>query len=398
MSNSIMLIKEKQLATADVKLSKTGMEIDGSLAYTEWESLGEELTEIEGAVQWWIGDWINYGEKEYGETYTQALDETGLDYQTLRNEKWVSSEIELSRRRDNLSWSHHAEIARLETEEEQDKFFNDAEKEKWSVQNLRREISEYKNHKDIQSKQVKEITDPAIQLFEGDCRDFLPDIKDDSIDLIIIDPPYNVDKAEWDSLGSGLEYASWATDWLVECKRILKNSGSLYIFGVNRMLSYLQQVLDGMGMIYKSWIIWDTIEGAGGGLWVNRYEAILYYSKTETPYEDNLSIRLERHEENIREYKGVEYKFKNPSNIWRFIRVDDSDLKRSAHPTQKPVELIERIVQASSPQGGRVLDPFMGSGTTAIAALKNKRHFTGMEIDADYIKLTKQRIENEVNL
>lgn len=231
------------------------------------------------------------------------------------------------------------------------------------------------------------------RLIQGDVTSKLKTLQDEWFDLICIDPPYNMDKADWDSFGNGREFAQWARTWLKECYRVLKPSGAIYIFGINRMLSHLQGELDAIGLKYRNWIIWDTIQGAGGGLWVNRHEAILYYSKTDQVYEDADSVKLERHEENVREYKGKEYAFKNPSNIWRFPCVDDKHPERTAHPTQKPIELITRIIQASSPVQGRVLDCFIGSGTTGVACMQLRRYCTGIDQDADYLAIAQSRFD-----
>ena len=179
-------------------------------------------------------------------------------------------------------------------------------------------------------------------------------------------------------------------------KRILKPEGSIYVFGINRMLSHLQRWLDD-NMVYRNWIVWDTIQGAGGGLWINRHEAILYYSKTSETYEDSNSVKLERHEENIREYKGKEYKFKNPSNIWRFPCVDNKHEDRTEHITQKPVEIMDRIIKASCPVGGIVCDPFSGSGTTAVSAFINDRKFIGYELDKANYTNSLKRVNNEIS-
>lgn len=232
------------------------------------------------------------------------------------------------------------------------------------------------------------------KLLKGDVVSELKRLPGDWYDLICIDPPYNMDKAEWDSYGSGQEFAKWARTWLKECRRVLKDSGAIYVFGINRMLSHLQGEMDAIGLKYRNWIVWDTIQGAGGGLWVNRHEAILYYSKTDQPYEDADSIKLERHEENVREYKGKEYAFKNPSNVWRFPCVDDKHEERTTHPTQKPVELIARIVQASSPKGGRVLDCFIGSGTTGVACMRHRRLCTGIDISDEYLQIAQSRFDS----
>ncbi len=206
------------------------------------------------------------------------------------------------------------------------------------------------------------------RMLHGDVMDKLCSLPSDSFDLVCIDPPYNMDKADWDSFGSGRDFATWASPWLKECQRVLKPTGAIYVFGINRMLSHLQHAMDAMGLVYRNWITWDTIQGAGGGLWVNRTEAILYYGKTADTFEDGDAVKLERHEEN-----------------------DDKHSERTEHPTQKPVELIERIVLASSPREGRVLDCFMGSGTTGVAAMKNRRYCTGIDKSDQYISIAQSR-------
>lgn len=240
-------------------------------------------------------------------------------------------------------------------------------------------------------KELLEIEKYTPYLRNGDTLKEITKIASESVDLIVTDPPYNMDKADWDSYGSGEEFADWAEQWLKECFRILKPTGSIYVFGINRMLSHIQMRMEQIGFNYKNWIIWDTIQGAGGGLWVNRQEAILYYSKTDKCYEDTDSIKLERAEENIREYKGKTYEFKNPSNIWRFPVVDNKHQDRTTHPTQKPVELIERIVKANSKENDTVLDCFMGSGTTGVATMKLRRYCIGFELSSEYISIAKDR-------
>ena len=248
---------------------------------------------------------------------------------------------------------------------------------------------------DMRRLSLRELFTP--ELLQGDVLRHLRGLPGQRYDLICIDPPYNMDKADWDSYGNGKAFAEWARPWLKECARVLNDSGALYLFGINRMLAHLQGELDALGLHYRNWIAWDTIQGAGGGLWVNRHESILYYSKTDSPYEDADSVKLERHEENVREYKGKEYAFKNPSNVWRFPCVDDKHPERTSHPTQKPVELIERIIKASSPVEGRVLDCFIGSGTTGVACMRQRRYCTGIDRDADYLAIAQARFaETEV--
>lgn len=222
----------------------------------------------------------------------------------------------------------------------------------------------------------------------------LTGIESATVDLVVADPPYNIGKAEWDSIPPR-EYIMWCADWISECARILKPSGVMYVFGYPRGLARIMDLMDGHRLVYRDWIVWDTIMGAGGGLWVTRHEDILYYSKSRDTYEDRDAVRLERHEGHVREYRGVEYRFKNPSNVWRFPRVDDSAAERTNHPTQKPLGIIERIVLASSPAGGLVVDPFVGSGTTLVAAMRHCRHSIGIDNDPESITTAGARVARE---
>jgi N6-adenosine-specific RNA methylase IME4 len=97
----------------------TGLVLPEKTTYEEWHHVGRFLRAVEGRVMWWLGDWLNFGERKYGEKYTAALEATGFEYQTVRNAKWVAGRFELSRRRDNLSWSVHAEVAALEPQEQE---------------------------------------------------------------------------------------------------------------------------------------------------------------------------------------------------------------------------------------------------------------------------------------
>jgi len=122
-----------------IKTTQTALIIPEGTPFEEWESIGGKLRQVAGAVQWWIGDWLNFGEKHYGEKYAQALDATDYDYGTLRNKAWVSSRFELSRRHDNLSFSHHQEVASLDPDEA-DKLLAQAEVENWTSGDLREKV------------------------------------------------------------------------------------------------------------------------------------------------------------------------------------------------------------------------------------------------------------------
>lgn len=120
-------------------VSETALQLPSKLSFDEWEGVGRTLGQIEKAVQWWIGDWLNYGERVYGERYAQAMDVTGLEYNTLATYAWVAREVETSRRREHLSFAHHREVAALEPPK-QESWLMEAEDSEWSRNRLRDEI------------------------------------------------------------------------------------------------------------------------------------------------------------------------------------------------------------------------------------------------------------------
>lgn len=122
------------------EISETGYVLPKGLAFDEWERVGELLKRVEKSVRWWIGDWMSYGEREYGETYTQAIETTGRSYQDLADMAYVSSKIQFSERSENLSWSHHKAVAPLESPAERGRWLAKADKEDWSTRDLREQL------------------------------------------------------------------------------------------------------------------------------------------------------------------------------------------------------------------------------------------------------------------
>ncbi|MBO3747610.1 LmbU family transcriptional regulator [Streptosporangiaceae bacterium NEAU-GS5] len=122
-----------------VTLAKTGLIFPRLLPLKAWERLGEELAAISSSSAWWLADWLIYGETAYSGRYRQVVEKTGLSYQTLRNYAWVARRFDLDRRREALSFAHHAEVAALESVE-QDYWLRKAEEQGWSRNHLRKQI------------------------------------------------------------------------------------------------------------------------------------------------------------------------------------------------------------------------------------------------------------------
>ena len=120
------------------KMTEVGLvfDPDSEMEFKEWEELGRELVKLNKGISWLIGDWCNHGEGKYGESYTQAMDATGLDYNTLKNYKCIAAKFDTNRRRKSLTFSHHSIVAFMDLKE-QNKWLDTAEKENWSVSQLR---------------------------------------------------------------------------------------------------------------------------------------------------------------------------------------------------------------------------------------------------------------------
>jgi len=116
--------------------TRVGLRLPARVSFERWKALGREIGSVATASSWWLGDWACYGEGRYGEKYKQAIAVTGFDHQTLRNYAWVAGRFDVSRRRDKLSFAHHAEVAAL-SEEEQDEWLDLAERSGWSRNELR---------------------------------------------------------------------------------------------------------------------------------------------------------------------------------------------------------------------------------------------------------------------
>lgn len=121
------------------RVTAHGLQIPDGISYNTWSGMGRKLLGLSNACAWSLGDWVIYGERVYSQRYKAALDTTGLDYQTLRNYAWVARRFDLSRRRDTLSFQHHAEVAAL-AEPEQELWLTRAERARWSRNELRRRV------------------------------------------------------------------------------------------------------------------------------------------------------------------------------------------------------------------------------------------------------------------
>lgn len=198
------------------------------------------------------------------------------------------------------------------------------------------------------------------------------------------------------------DYLEWSKKWIDAVIPKLKNTGSFYIFLTwqhsPEIFSYMKTK-----MIMINEIIWDRkVPSMGGSTrkFSSVHDNIGFFVKSKNYYFDIDAVRIPYDAETKKARtrsifvgkKWLEIGY-NPKDLWSVTRIHAEDPERENHPTQKPLEIIERIIKASCPEPGVVLDPFMGSGTTAVACIKLNRNYIGFEINPDYCKMIEERIK-----
>jgi adenine-specific DNA-methyltransferase len=249
---------------------------------------------------------------------------------------------------------------------------------------------------------------PGVFIYQMDCIEGMKQLPEALIDLTVTSPPYNIGK-EYEQITDVTDYVAWCEKWLSEISRICVPNGSFWlnvgylrIEGQAKALPIPYLLWDKISMFLVQEIVWNYGAGVASKLSFSpRNEKFLWYVNDEKNYTFNL--------DDVR-YTNVKYPNqkkngklrcnplgKNPTDVWEFPKVTSganrSSPERTAHPAQFPISLIDRIIKASSNAGDIILDPFMGSGTTAEAALANNRIVIGFELDSKYIDIASDRLE-----
>ena len=250
------------------------------------------------------------------------------------------------------------------------------------------------------------------ELWLGDAVSWLRTLRSSTIDLIFADPPYNLKKAEWDIFDTQQAYVDWSILWIQEAARVLKPTGTLYICGFSEILADLKLPASRFFTGCR-WIIWHYKNKANlGNDWGRSHESILHFRKgtsftfnmdaVRIPY-GNHTLKYPLHPQADSSQYG---KGKKPYDAWEphpngakpkdVIEIPttcNGMHEKTPHPTQKPEELLRKLVLASSNQGDIIVDPFMGSGTTAVVAEQLQRKWKGCDISQEYCDWAIGRIE-----
>lgn len=252
---------------------------------------------------------------------------------------------------------------------------------------------------------LEAVMDKTILQDSLQALDYLPD---NSIDLMIVDPPYNLTKnfgkTTFKEMGFD-DYKIWLDKWLQKTVRLLKDNASIYICSDWKTSITIPEIA-GKYFILQNRISWEREKGRGAlNNWKNCLEDIWFFSKSKD-YTFNLdAVKVQRPV--IAPYRDKDgqpkdwiedgenkYRLTAPSNIWTDISIPFWSMpENTPHPTQKPEKLIAKLILASSNEGDVVFDPFLGSGTTSVTAKKLKRHYIGIEREKEYAAIAEKRLE-----
>lgn len=257
--------------------SPTGLTLPAGLPFERWTEIGETLRSMERSVMWWIGDWVRYGERCYGETYAQALDATDYSYQTLRKAAYVAGSFELFRRRNNLSFAHHAEVAAVPMPQ-QDALLDEAAKFGWSRSDLR--LAVYRGKNRIGADPAKAdtcTTDDLSTLIAGGQR----------FGTVYADPPWRYGN-QGTRASTGRHYEGMSVDEIaaLPVAQLVANDAHLHLWTTNGFLFESKRIIEAWGFEYKSCFVWVKPSIGIGNYWRVSHEFMLFGVRGSAPFRD----------------------------------------------------------------------------------------------------------------
>ncbi len=325
-------------------------------------------------------------------TVSQAADKLGVNPQTLR--RWDSAGKFTSLR-------HPMNNYRVYTNHQ--------------VELLMRELAREENIGPEHFSTGQALSSPFFEtqlgkLFNVGAVDFLKNLPEGSVDLIFADPPYNIKKAEWDTFESQKKYIDWSMHWIEEASRVLQPEGSLYICGFSEILADIKWAASGLFRGCK-WLVWYyRNKGNLGNDWGRSHESLLHFRKSKkfifnldevrVPYNAH-TLKYPTHPQaQSSQYSNGKKQYiwtphpdgAKPKDVFELPTLSNSSWEKTIHPTQKPLELMKKVILASSKEDSLIIDPFGGSGTTYAVAEAFDRRWMGSELDSDYCKIIKDRI------
>jgi site-specific DNA-methyltransferase (adenine-specific) len=240
-------------------------------------------------------------------------------------------------------------------------------------------------------------------VYHAKALELLKSLPDESVDMIFTDPPFNTRRVRKSSKGlsyidSRDDYYNWLKEHIIECHRVLKKTGTMYLHLNEKASSYARVLI--MDPVFGernhlNTIIWSfDYGGRGKGKFAAKHEVILSYTKDMKSHVFNWEDidRIPYMAPGLQKDPAKAARGKVPTDVWWMSIVGTQAKERTPYPTQKPLKLVQRAIVASCPEGGLVLDPFAGSGTTAVAAVNVGRRFVVGDESPKAIEVTTNRL------
>ena len=250
---------------------------------------------------------------------------------------------------------------------------------------------------------------PEVALYHGNCLELLDGMKENSVDMIFADPPYNlsnggmsvhagkrvsVNKGEWDkSKGIDADF-EFHLKWIEACKRVLKDNGTIWISGSYHSIYQCGFALQKLGYHILNEISWYKPNAAphlACRMFAAAHETLIWARKSKKA-KHYFDYKAMKHGEWGSD--AMKKQDKQMRSVWAINTPRPNEKIHGKHPTQKPVDLLERIVVSSTQRGDIVLDPFTGSSTTGVATYKHKRKFVGFDTEKKYLRVSQKRIQD----
>ncbi len=275
---------------------------------------------------------------------------------------------------------------------------------KYSIRLLKtmRDLSTIKEIGDFNEPKEKYTELPINKILCGDAIKEMKKIPDNSVDMVFADPPFNLNKkyGNYKDKKSAEDYLKWCDEWLTEMVRITKPTGSILVHNIPKWLIYHANHLNKIA-IFKHWIAWDSMSMPLGKTLLPAHYGILFYTKIPKGFKFH-ELRSPHKKcrtcgEMIKDYGGKKKQI-NPhgtllSDVWADIHRIRHVNRRDAHPCQLPEPLLERLILMTTDENDIVLDPFIGAGTTALAAKRLGRNYIGIDIDPKYQKIVADKLK-----
>ncbi|MGI0141247.1 MAG: DNA-methyltransferase [Candidatus Micrarchaeales archaeon] len=238
------------------------------------------------------------------------------------------------------------------------------------------------------------------QIILGDSISLMRKMSENCVDMVFIDPPYNLRKkySNYKDELTEKEYIAWCNEWLSECIRILKPSGSLFVINIPKWLIHHACHLNTLA-VFRHWIAWDALGSPTNSKLLPAHYGILWYTKTSNSKTFIVRVPHQRDRKGdlLADWGGKKDLLhpygKVASDIWNDIHRIRHKVRRNAHPCQLPPHLVERMILSTTDEGDIIFDPMVGTGTTAVAAKRMGRKYIGIDVDEKYVKIAKENVE-----